>query len=390
MSVSASSSSSSSSSASLSSASHPLAAGGEVVAGAGTEARARIGAGKESSTAVSKKRKRVVEDAVIEPLNTSGLFVVTSTQLTKRTDRLKFWDAVNKNLIFEQDFSDKMSSYYFCAVTNVLVCASMRTPGCIRAFDLNTRKLKYRIQHDSFGYINDVSVNVSGTKFMTHIQQGENIFVWDLATGRQVMEIVTPEFTNFRASFTNDIDNDRIVSMDSKGCFHVWNADTGVKILSFPGLAGSIYALSHIGQPTVAVALNQPWCAAYANGVLGVWNYQTTERLFANGSPSDSPFYVHECWFAFGPDDNSIFSLSRGELRSWDIATGTLLSQFPGYYGSNFVFNPCSKSIFIMSNTSSKTVVEIDATAGHQIASTDFESWVRWISYSSAPVTILL
>jgi WD40 repeat protein len=363
----------------------------------GAEPRATgetTGKGNESTTIVTKKRKRVAQDpnGPVQPLTVSGVFVVTNTKQTTRTYRAKFWDALSQTLIFEQDFSDELTSCEFSAITNILVCLSTRKPGAVRAFDLSTRKLKYRIKHESFDYMCNISFNVSGTKFVTHREMGENLYIWDAFSGCSVIEILTTRFSNFRARFTNDADCDRIISLDSNGLFHVWNADTGVSLSSFRGFADSVFGPGHIRVGNIAAAANHSWCAAYANGVLGIWNYQTAEQLFSNVTVIHNRMFAPACCFAFGPDDCSIISLTSNGLRAWDIAAGTLLFHCPdcGSHYSDVAFCPSSRSVFVQSMTSNRAVIEFDETTGNEIGTTGYESRVQWISFSSAPVAILL
>jgi WD40 repeat protein len=269
----------------------------------------------------------------------------------------------------------------------MLVCLFAERPGCIRVFDLNAKHLKYRLQHKSFSDINDISFNMSGTKFLTHSQMNENMYVWDAVTGCRLMEIFTPRLSNFRARFTNDVDADRIVSLDNSGQFHVWNADVGDKLSDFTGFKNSIDNTEHRKVANIAVATNHSWCIAFSNGVLGVWNYLTAERLFSYVLFEDA--FSQECDFAFNTDDGSIIAVSHKDLRSWDIATGTL--EFHGRgYGFVLAYNHTSETIFVTSSTDASQLYEISCTSGIVIKRARFENQVRWITSSSAPVAILL
>jgi WD40 repeat protein len=311
----------------------------------------------------------------------SGVLIVTESG-DRRAAQIQFWDAVTHAHVWT--YRGDMNSCAFHQESNMLLCSCTGNTRSVVAINLTQIAVTYQITHASFYHTSCMSFNPLGTKFMTQNEFEKSMYVWDAATGRMLLEICNNGSRNFRACFSNDVDKDRIVALDRSGRLQVWSSDTGSKLSSFAAFRRTY---DETRYAAVAMAANEPWCAACAANEIGVWNYKTIKRLFFSEANKTCPDFMG---ITFGAEDQSVISVQADLLKAWDIASGTLIFHCVGV-GDGVAYSPSSRSLFVIAHSEDSTVHEVNVTTGEIISTKIFDGFVRWIqSYSIKPFVILM
>jgi WD40 repeat protein len=185
----------------------------------------------------------------------------------------------------------------------------------------------YYNQHRSTNV--SVSFNDTGTKFLTGLADADETWIWDAVNG--VKLLVLPTTSLNQAAFALDsLGDDRIVSSQASGMFHVWSADTGEKLFAFTAavslLRSSAAGFEHLSMGTetsvvAAVAIFEDGYSLVRR--LGVWDYLTGENICAVKDDTCK-------WFAIGPDDNTLLWGTWRNLSVYDMKSRSKLFRVEG------------------------------------------------------------
>ncbi|MCP4697986.1 MAG: PKD domain-containing protein [Gammaproteobacteria bacterium] len=170
------------------------------------------------------------------------------------------------------------------------------------------------------GSVNAAAFSPDGTRIVSG-SLDNTLKLWDVATGAELLTLRGHTGSVNAAAFSPD--GARIVSGSSDGMLKLWDAVTGAELLTLHGYSGSIYAtaFSPDGARIVSGQGCDTWMSLNIDCNLKLWDAATGVELLTLSGHADA---VHAA--AFSPDGTRIVSGSRDNtLKLWDAATGAEL-----------------------------------------------------------------
>lgn len=176
--------------------------------------------------------------------------------------------------------------------------------------------------HEYKGGVNGVNTLAISPAGQTAISALKDIRLWDLATGKELLNIDCKEHI-FRVEFTKD--GSCAVSGSGVGAIHLWDLTTGRKLRSFEGHRDGD---STSDRDSVSCLTFSPDGRSFLSAVgetLHLWDFATGQRLLYFEGHQSSPTAA-----AFSDDGRHVISASKFDrtVRIWDMTTCQEIRRF--------------------------------------------------------------
>ncbi len=173
-------------------------------------------------------------------------------------------------------------------------------------------------------------------------------YLWDVATGRPLLDLGTRDFVTGLAFSPNG----RRLACSSLGGFdeggvYVWELDEDRGIQTLRGLDTQVVRLWYSQDGKALAALSQNWR-------IGVWNLASSRLLHVLDAPRG--VYADNAGLAFSPDGNHIAFSTSGQAQMWDVATGDTVRRWtlPAGLQDTLAFDPSGKLLLFREETRDK------------------------------------
>lgn len=177
---------------------------------------------------------------------------------------------------------------------------------------------------------------------------GRGNTLWDVATGRPLLELVHGDWET-GVAFSRD-GQKLAKSCRSLKRVVVWDLEAGRGLRTFRGLAGPVARVGFSPDDRLVAALSDDWR-------LAIWEADTGLLRQVLGLPRG--FLTDNACWAFGPDNQLAFSSGRN-ASLWDLATGKRLGSWdlPDGLVDRLAFHSSGKLLLFRVETADKAPLE--------------------------------
>jgi WD40 repeat protein len=159
--------------------------------------------------------------------------------------------------------------------------------------------------------LRNIAFSPDGSRLMGG--NGQDIIVWDVATGRELRRFSGRDRFNWAVGFLSD--GNRVLFGRDDGAMQVWNIETGLQSSNFitgekkPESAALSPDRKHVLVPS-------------ANGTISYWDVETGQFSARLVGHEQGPVAV-----SFTPDGQAAVSAAARTLRRWDLKSGEELGR---------------------------------------------------------------
>ncbi len=202
--------------------------------------------------------------------------------------------------------------------------ASATEQGVIKLWDVGTGEMLKTISATRHrGCVVNLAFSPDGGRLASaHEGSRGGVWIWEVATGRELHALQGHSFGAWGAVFSGD--GNRLITVGGEAAVKTWDARAGREILTVR-LSGSI---NHSGR-SVAVAFNHDVSRVTRSTydrTVGIWNVANGEELAILERNTNEAWSVE-----YSPDGRRIATANWATSKIWDAATGQLLLTLRGH-----------------------------------------------------------
>lgn len=252
----------------------------------------------------------------------------------ERFQDLHLWDLDTGNKILHIDLPEPAWEVAY-TIDGGSALVTLFLIGDVIQYDLSTGAEIQRLGGESeqdghLGWADAVAVSPDGKTVLTGSQsageEGRDLFLWDLASGEQLVEFETAEHVT-----AVDISPDGQTTLTAGNELILWDLNTGEALRKFEGHDQDTWDVAI--SPDGKTALSASWDAT-----LILWDLESGEIIHRLLGHHDFVRAV-----AFHPDGKKAISGSRdGNLILWDLETGEAIRRYHRHTGNvnSVAFSP--------------------------------------------------
>jgi WD40 repeat protein len=189
-----------------------------------------------------------------------------------------------------------------------------------RVWDAHTGWLLSTIRLDETYNVWAVSFSPDGRRLTTSHELtavgGGSALVWDIPSGRRLLELTGHAFRVFTANYSPD--GRHIATASRDGTAQIWDAATGASLYVLAGHTAAIYNAVFTPDSRLLVT-------ASGDSTLKVWEVESGQLLRTILSPDGLAYDL-----AISPHGRLAAATSGPTTRAWDLSTGEELFSVPG------------------------------------------------------------